>query len=88
MERRVVNLLKIVQKFREPSENLIIQRYKRCALIIFLLNKFLFVDGGSEMGDASLINVVDQIEGDCSPVPMILAETLACVDLVRADPNQ
>ncbi len=86
-------MLKIVQKFRNPTMNLTetlacVKRHKRRALCLCLLNLFLFMDGGSDMGDTSLIHVVEPIEGDCNPVPMILAETLACVDLVRADANQ
>ena len=88
VDGRAVNMLKIVQKFRNRVTNLTEKRHRHRALCLCLLNLFLFVDGGSDMGDASLIHVVEQIEADCSPVPMILAETLACVDLVRADANQ
>ena len=88
VDGRAVNMLKIVQKFRDPVTNLTEKRHRRRALCLCLLNLFLFVDGGGDMGDASLIHVVEQIDADCSPVPMILVETLTCVDLVRADANQ
>jgi len=81
-----VNLAKLFERFNTVPEDVLQRRYFRRAICFLLLNRFLFVSVG-DMGDASLIRVVDQMQNGRSFIHLVLAETLLCLDRLKKDPS-
>ncbi|KAK9751101.1 hypothetical protein RND81_02G242000 [Saponaria officinalis] len=86
---RNVDLCRLIAHFTSPSypRTVIDFRYRKRALVLCLLNRYLFVSSSAIMGHGCLLKVVKQMRNDCSPVPLILAETLHCLDAVSRDPE-
>ncbi|XP_074296255.1 uncharacterized protein LOC141626221 [Silene latifolia] len=86
---RRVNLCRLIAHFTSPSypRTVIDSRYNKRALVLFLLNHFLFVSPSTIFCHGCLLKVVKHMRNDCSPMALVLAETLHCLDTLRRNPE-
>ena len=83
VQGREVNLLQFADLYCNLSMGESFHVYKRRAFIFCLLSQFVFVNGNNYWGYASLVTIMEGIEGGLTPIPTILGETMLGLDALK-----
>lgn len=83
LEGERVNFLPLISLLKRSDH---VERRTR-ALVLCLLGGFCFYHGGTNSGPASLINISESLRDDQNLAPMIVAETILCLDRLCEEPK-